>query len=39
MMWPLALDAWAAAGIELPTYAREAMPGKLWGPGERPADE
>lgn len=29
-MWQLALDAWAAQGLELPSYTRETMPGRLW---------
>jgi hypothetical protein len=30
MMWQLALDAWAAAGHSLPTYARSEMPGRIY---------
>jgi len=26
MMWPLTLDAWALAGLQLPTYARHETP-------------
>ena len=26
MMWPLALDAWALAGLPLPTYSRAETP-------------
>ncbi len=26
MMWPLALEAWAAAGRKLPTYSRSETP-------------
>jgi len=29
-MWQLALDAWAAQGLELPRYTRATMPGALW---------
>jgi hypothetical protein len=26
MMWPLACEAWALAGLEIPTYTRAEMP-------------
>ena len=29
MMWPLALEAWSLAGLPLPDYTRENMPGRL----------
>lgn len=29
MMWPLALDAWALAGLPLPEYPRKEMPGRV----------
>jgi len=29
MMWPLALDAWASAGRQLPAYNRDEMPGRV----------
>ena len=32
MMWPLAVDAWAAAGRRLPRYSRDRMPGRIIRP-------
>lgn len=40
MMWPLAVEAWRAAGRSIPTYDRRNLPGQLFRPGEpRPDDE
>lgn len=35
MMWPLALDAWASTGRQLPTYKRNEMPGRVLRTGRR----
>jgi len=29
MMWPLALEAWALAGLPIPDYSRQNMPSRL----------
>lgn len=29
MMWPLAVEAWTAAGRSLPTYTRERLPARI----------
>jgi hypothetical protein len=29
MMWPLAVEAWSMAGLPIPDYTRETMPGRL----------
>lgn len=34
MMWPLAVQMWTLAGIELPQYDRERAPGRLIRPAE-----
>lgn len=40
MMWPLAVEAWSAAGRQMPEYRREGIPGRLFRPGDkRPDDE
>jgi hypothetical protein len=39
MMWPLAVAAWRLAGRPLPAYTRRDIPGRLFPPGTRPADD
>lgn len=29
MMWPLAVEAWNVAGLPIPEYTRETMPGRI----------
>jgi hypothetical protein len=29
MMWPLAMEAWVMAGLTVPDYTRETMPGRI----------
>ena len=29
MMWPLAIEAWSLAGLPIPDYTRETMPGRI----------
>jgi hypothetical protein len=35
MMWPLALEAWAVAGLPLPDYSRASSPSRLLRDGLR----
>ena len=30
MLWPLALDAWASAGLSIPDYARDQTPVRVF---------
>jgi hypothetical protein len=39
MMWTLAESAWKLAGLPLPTYGRDNMPGRFFPPGTSPADD
>jgi hypothetical protein len=34
MMWPLALEAWNLAGLPIPDYTRETMPGRILREGD-----
>ncbi len=37
MMWPLAVDAWASSGKEIPDYPRNQMPVRIIRPSDRRA--
>lgn len=34
MVWRLTLDAWRSAGLSMPEYTRETMPGRVIRPGK-----
>jgi hypothetical protein len=36
MVWRLTLDAWASQGLPMPSYTREAMPGRVIRPRKLP---